>query len=346
MITRNRPDGFLPVTEKQKEGEEKLCYDISSRLSLERLYEKKDMGFEEIRRFFVSWQEANLSAERYLLTSSFLICDPKYIYMDPSGLKTEWICYPKEEETPYPEDLKLLAEFILEKANREDSKAAEAAYAFYKAVKEDSFLLPDLLKMFEKMAEKTEEDLEPEGPVKAECPREENETPEQIWERKPKESLFVRIGRFVEEKLLKRGTHRLKVEKTEQPRENVRRKEEAADSFAWMSQQEESGETVLLAGESEEVRELYSMSDGRRFCLDPLPVTIGKLKKEVDLYLDSPGISRYHARILEADNAIWVEDTNSKNGVVVNEYRLSAFEKVKLTPGDRIYFGREGFIFR
>ena len=88
------------------------------------------------------------------------------------------------------------------------------------------------------------------------------------------------------------------------------------------------------------------MSDGRRFCLDPLPVTIGKLKKEVDLYLDSPGISRYHARILEADNAIWVEDTNSKNGVVVNEYRLSAFEKVKLTPGDRIYFGREGFLFR
>ena len=65
----------------------------------------------------------------------------------------------------------------------------------------------------------------------------------------------------------------------------------------------------------------------------------------MDLFLDAPGISRFHAKIFESDGSVWVEDTNSKNGVTVNEQRLSAFEKVRLAPGDRVYFAREGFIF-
>ncbi len=343
MLTKNRPDGFLPVTERIREGEMKLCYDISSRQSLERLYENRGMNLDDLKRLFSSWEEASKTAEKYLLPSSFLVCDPQFVFLNPSDRKAEWVCYPKESEERYPEDVKLLAEYILEKVDREDSAAVKAAYEFYKSVREDTFLLPEMLRYLREISANTgtEEETPPairDIPVSSA----EKETGEEIWTVQKKENLFQTVGRTVKSLFCKPETP------TDKKGDGISKRafpESSGADYSWMEQDNECSQTVLLSEESGQVKELCSLKDGRRIRLDPLPITIGKMEKEVDLFLDAPGISRFHAKIFESDGSVWVEDTNSKNGVTVNEQRLSAFEKVRLAPGDRVYFAREGFIF-
>jgi hypothetical protein len=344
MLTKNRPEGFLPVMERMREGEMKLCYDISSRQSLERLYENKGMNLEDLKRLFSSWEEAAKTAERFLLAPSFLVCDPQFVFLNPSDRKAEWVCYPKETEERYPEDVKLLAEYVLEKVDREDATAVKAAYEFYKSVREDTFLLPEMLRYLREISDEVQT-MESDTP--STIPEEplsyaDNNSGEENWTIQKKEGIFQTIGRVI------KNLFGMRPSKTDRKEEVVSTKtipEIIREDHSWMEQEEECSQTVLLSEEGEETRELHSLKDGRRICLDPLPVTIGKMKKEVDLYLDSPGISRFHAKIFESDGSVWVEDTNSKNGVTINDKRLSAFEKARLTPGDRIYFAKEGFIF-
>ena len=344
MLTKNRPEGLLSVTERMREGEMKLCYDISSRQSLERLYENKGMGLDDLKRLFSSWEEAARTAERFLLAPSFLVCDPQFVFLNPSDHKAEWVCYPKASEERYPEDVKLLAEYILEKVDREDSAAVKAAYEFYKTVREDTFLLPEMIRYLNDVSKeaRTEEPdtlmTAPEEPFLSA----DYETKEETWSVQKKDGIFQTIGRFLKSIF---GKQFVKKDDKVEDVPVVRMPETGREDFSWMEPEEECAQTVLLSDEKEEVRELYSLKDGRRICLDPLPVTIGKMKKEVDLYLDSPGISRFHAKIFESDGSVWVEDTNSRNGVTVNEKRLTAFERARLSPGDRVYFAKEGFIF-
>ncbi len=60
--------------------------------------------------------------------------------------------------------------------------------------------------------------------------------------------------------------------------------------------------------------------------------------RELDctVVLDSPNVSRYHAKILVAPNAIFVEDLNSSNGTFVNGRRIHA--RTSLGVGDQVKF--------
>src|SRR5260370_13495215 len=55
------------------------------------------------------------------------------------------------------------------------------------------------------------------------------------------------------------------------------------------------------------------------------------------LSLDDPLVSRRHAMLVVSDDAVTVEDLQSRNGVVVNDQRIGG--AVPLQPGDRILIG-------
>ena len=58
-----------------------------------------------------------------------------------------------------------------------------------------------------------------------------------------------------------------------------------------------------------------------RVRLEPLPFTVGRTT-EAGLTLDSPGISRHHARFFEREGQLHLEDTGSTNGTYLNQSRL------------------------
>lgn len=78
-------------------------------------------------------------------------------------------------------------------------------------------------------------------------------------------------------------------------------------------------------------------------CLDREIVCVGKLKGEVDVILDSPTVSRMHARLERRDGKFFVKDLNSRNGTFHNGRRLAPQEQCEITVGDRISFADAGY---
>lgn len=68
------------------------------------------------------------------------------------------------------------------------------------------------------------------------------------------------------------------------------------------------------------------------------PVFIGKIKGESDIILDSPTVSRMHARLEKRDGMYYVKDLNSKNGTFLNGNRMAGQEQRIFRKGDRISF--------
>ena len=57
----------------------------------------------------------------------------------------------------------------------------------------------------------------------------------------------------------------------------------------------------------------------------------------IDVWLDSGGVSRKHARVLVEGTTAWVEDLGSKNGTWVNGQRIA--ERTEVPDGTEIRFG-------
>lgn len=82
---------------------------------------------------------------------------------------------------------------------------------------------------------------------------------------------------------------------------------------------------------------------GREFPLGPATVMIGRLS-DATIGLDSPVVSRHHARIVFHDGGHSVEDLHSCNGTFLNGELLR--ERVRLVDGDAVQVGPHEFAFR
>jgi DNA-binding winged helix-turn-helix (wHTH) protein len=65
---------------------------------------------------------------------------------------------------------------------------------------------------------------------------------------------------------------------------------------------------------------------------------------DATIQIDSPSVSRYHARILVSDGEATLEDLGSKNGTSVDGERLSS--PARLSDGNVIHVGVVGLTFR
>ena len=67
-------------------------------------------------------------------------------------------------------------------------------------------------------------------------------------------------------------------------------------------------------------------------------ISIGKIKGESDIILDSPTVSRIHARLMNRGGQYFIKDLNSRNGTFCNGDRLHPQEERQITSGDIISF--------
>ena len=75
------------------------------------------------------------------------------------------------------------------------------------------------------------------------------------------------------------------------------------------------------------------------------PVVIGKMKDLCDLTIDSPVVSRMHARIFPENGEFFIQDLNSRNGTYLNDELLPGKEKRRLSGGDIIRFADVSYVF-
>jgi pSer/pThr/pTyr-binding forkhead associated (FHA) protein len=79
----------------------------------------------------------------------------------------------------------------------------------------------------------------------------------------------------------------------------------------------------------------------QRFIISGNNVTLGR-SDDSNIVLDDVTVSRKHAVITKENNAWFINDENSLNGIYVNFIRV---DKTKLTAGDDIQIGKYRFTF-
>ena len=80
--------------------------------------------------------------------------------------------------------------------------------------------------------------------------------------------------------------------------------------------------------------------EGARYPVDSDGLTIGR-DEECSVVLDDANVSRFHARLVFHNAAIWVQDAGSRNGVFLNGKRVVRHKQ--LGPGDELVIGEHAF---
>lgn len=112
--------------------------------------------------------------------------------------------------------------------------------------------------------------------------------------------------------------------------------------------QKEESEAVSI-GEDATVRmdelrvTLTRLSTGEEIAVKGEAFKIGKSVERTDYRIDSPIVSREHAKIIVAGNKCFVEDLKSTNHTFLNDKDIEPGKPFELSDGDRIRFAAEEF---
>jgi pSer/pThr/pTyr-binding forkhead associated (FHA) protein len=98
-------------------------------------------------------------------------------------------------------------------------------------------------------------------------------------------------------------------------------------------------------GSGAQVVVLEGLRPGQVLELKDPEARIGR-RLDNDLVLESPAVSKYHARILKVGAGFAVEDLGSTNGVLVNGHRIGAQSRHQLCHGDTIVVSDHLLLFR
>lgn len=79
---------------------------------------------------------------------------------------------------------------------------------------------------------------------------------------------------------------------------------------------------------------------GARYPVEADGLTLGR-EDACSVVIPDQNVSRFHARLVFHNAAIWVQDAGSRNGVFVNEKRVMRHKQ--LSPGDELTIGEHKF---
>ncbi len=442
MAEQNEISGLLPFHSARKNGILYLHYEITSRQTLESVYEKRKMGYEDIFFLLAGIRDVLEAMQRFLLDPMQLVFDPEYLYLDPDRHRVQ-VCYLPGSAGSYP--IAILAEFILKKLDHREQQAVTLGYGFYQKAMEENFSLQKTLKEILE-AEETQRDNTQEQEIYTDNAAsyraiidEKDSTAEKqrVYRRDNAES--TERGGTGQRQNFRKDYARDELEGVPSEiresygvthKERKRQPRGIADKlfqivhpavllstlillvllevvyyFGMLTVTETGGIFFLLISVealankfwkaskekkkgnrwvTEEEDELYQMLQEEMYatpeetsiieetrCLVPeqepagiclicthggsngmvgqdifvgsSPVYVGKVKGESDVILDSPTVSRRHARLECREGVYYVKDLNSRNGTFCNGRRLRPQEQCQFVQGDEISFAEIGY---
>ncbi len=148
ILLENDIPGLLHVSSRVIDGEEEYYYEISSKQTLTRVYERREMQYQDIRQLLRSMADIYCVLQEYLLDAAFLLLTPEHIYINMETNCAELVFYP-QKEVMEAQPLTQVAEFILNRVDHEDKRAVTLSYQFFKLCKEDNFVFHTIIRFME-----------------------------------------------------------------------------------------------------------------------------------------------------------------------------------------------------
>jgi hypothetical protein len=143
MLLENEIPGLLPVKQRLVNGEIRYYYKINSLQSLESLYNKQDIKYDELRHILSGCVKLFEGLEEYLLDGSQIILKPEYIYMNPDTFELYFVCYPEYEED-IREAFDEFVDMILAKIDHTDNNAVLLSYRVYRYTKNPNYIMNEI----------------------------------------------------------------------------------------------------------------------------------------------------------------------------------------------------------
>jgi hypothetical protein len=143
MLLENNIPGLLQVKRRLVNGEMRYYYKINSLQSLESIYNKKEINYDELKHILGGCIKLCDSLEEYLLDGSQIILRPEFIYMNPDTLELYFVCYPE-----YEEDIRFsfveFVDMLLTKIDHTDNDAVLLGYKIYRYTKNPNFVISEI----------------------------------------------------------------------------------------------------------------------------------------------------------------------------------------------------------
>ncbi len=379
MITQNRIEGLLNCKLRYIEDVSYCSYEISSKHSLTQEYQDSKMSFEDIRELFYGIQRILRNASEFLLDKEEILLEPEYIYKDLETEELFCLYFPGKIEEKEKGKYRNLADFLLDKADYKDEHAINCVYQFYKMSKETYFSFEAFISFLEKeefmfqAEKKRQEEIrkpEKEKMLSIENNEAEDKPIETLFDSEETKTVnwwipgiiagtgilllalyfFVPYLRYFALYLLlpglcliivaiilcvRNGYHlyqKNKEKEWSEPLEPVSVEEYFDDML--------DNETVYF---EEEFCYCLKWKEGhfsREYHLTEFPLSVGKLKESVEVYIEDPSISRLHACLKRQGKEIVLQDLDSTNGTYINGKRLASGEAGVIKRNDEIQFGK------
>lgn len=150
MMTKNKIPGMLSASTRIVDGKLSIYYEISGKQTIEKFYQHREMGWEDIQGILLTIAKVEKSCSQHLLDAGKVLWEPEYLYIDYEHEQIEVSFYP-EYNGDWLENIGHLASYILQRTNHKDEKAVMLSYQFYKNTREDNFSIENLLENMSKI---------------------------------------------------------------------------------------------------------------------------------------------------------------------------------------------------
>jgi len=355
ILNRGGLKYLLPCQFQSVNGEGYLDYEISSSQNVRQVFAGKSIRREWMEEFLWGMQKMRQELTRFLLDERNIVWNPEYIFQDLEKNDFQFLYLPYAgQEGLLKDNFEHLLEFWVEKIDYNDEPLSEFVYQVYEQFLSggEAYLEKQIFEDFKKISELSmtstalKDPLSPEN--KAAEPLIEKATAE---EEKGETQAREKVRTFF-------GGRKRKQEQKNSYREEMRRmingyavcEEHAYEALSTKEDNEVSGEeygrTIYIEETAESVRGLYTEKGAVVVRLVKFPFVVGKRKEDADYVLTDYSASRVHARFIEEEDGIYLEDLNSTNGTFKNGLRMQPYEKRKLEPEDILRFGKSSYVFK
>lgn len=144
MLVKNQIPGLLKCRLSLVDRRAAFYYEITSRQNLRLVLDRKRLTAEELETLLEGLLQTAESCEEYLLDTRGLLLNPDYIYLDPDVWECSFCLFPFYEGD-LRDGLFDLAEYLLDRLDKEDPGAVALGYEFYRMAGEEHGSLKQVL---------------------------------------------------------------------------------------------------------------------------------------------------------------------------------------------------------
>ena len=146
MLESNRIPGLLPLTVREENGNKRLYYNISSKISFADAIAARSLGEKEIRNMVYSISRILTNVQEHLLSASDIVLDQKLVYVKTPEMEPSVCCIPGYCGDFASQFSSLLRE-LLGAVDQRDKNAVVLTYSLYQESTKPNYVMEDILRI-------------------------------------------------------------------------------------------------------------------------------------------------------------------------------------------------------